>query len=91
MSSSTRRRSDPDGYLPEVEALPSRLNQVFLNLLVNAGQAIDGKGRIVIATGTEGDEAWVAVEDTGCGIPKPHLNRIFEPFSRPSRSGRERG
>jgi signal transduction histidine kinase len=68
------------GDLPEVEALPSRLNQVFLNLLINAGQAIDGKGRIVIATGTEGEEAWVAVEDTGRGIPKAHLNRIFEPF-----------
>jgi len=68
------------GDLPEVEVLPLRLNQVFLNLLVNAGQAIDGKGRIVITTGTEDAEAWVAVEDTGCGIPKAHLNRIFEPF-----------
>ncbi len=68
------------GDLPEIECLPSRLNQVFLNLLVNAGQAIDGKGSIVIATGTQGDEAWISVEDTGCGIPKEHLNRIFEPF-----------
>src|SRR4029453_2674893 len=68
------------GDLPEIECLPSRLNQVFLNLLVNAGQAIDGKGSIVIATGTRGEEAWISVEDTGCGIPKEHLNRIFEPF-----------
>ncbi len=68
------------GDLPEIECLPSRLNQVFLNLLVNAGQAIDGKGAIVIATGTLNDEAWISVEDTGCGIPKEHLNRIFEPF-----------
>ncbi len=68
------------GDLPEIECLPSRLNQVFLNLLVNAGQAIDDKGAIVIATGTRNDEAWISVEDTGCGIPKEHLNRIFEPF-----------
>ncbi len=68
------------GDLPEIECLPSRLNQVFLNLLVNAGQAIDGKGSIVIATGMRSQEAWISVEDTGCGIPKEHLNRIFEPF-----------
>ncbi len=68
------------GDLPEIECLPSRLNQVFLNLLVNAGQAIDGKGSIVIATGTRGEEAWISVEDSGCGIPREHLNRIFEPF-----------
>ncbi|NDP41668.1 MAG: GAF domain-containing protein [Aromatoleum sp.] len=68
------------GALPEVECLPSRLNQVFLNLLVNAGQAIEANGRLLIETGVEGTEAWIAVEDTGCGIPKEHLNRIFEPF-----------
>jgi two-component system NtrC family sensor kinase len=68
------------GDLPEVEALPSRLNQVFLNLLVNAAQSIAEKGHIVIATGVAGQEAWVCVEDTGCGIPKENLNRIFEPF-----------
>jgi signal transduction histidine kinase len=68
------------GEMPEIECLPSRLNQVFLNLLVNAGQSIVDKGRITITTGTEGDEGWVAIEDTGCGIPKDHLNRIFDPF-----------
>ena len=68
------------GTLPDVEALPLRLNQVFLNLLVNAGHSIVDKGRITIATGTAGDEAWVSIEDTGCGIPKANLNKIFEPF-----------
>jgi two-component system, NtrC family, sensor kinase len=68
------------GKLPEVECLPSRLNQVFLNLLVNAGQSIEANGTITIATGTEGEEVWIRIEDTGCGIPPEHLNRMFEPF-----------
>ena len=68
------------GALPEIECVPSRLNQVFLNLLVNAGQSIDGVGTITISTGVDGDEAWIAVADTGCGIPPENLNRIFDPF-----------
>jgi two-component system NtrC family sensor kinase len=68
------------GDLPEVECLPSRLNQVFLNLLVNAGHAIDTHGTITVSTGISGTDAWIRVSDTGCGIPADHLNRIFEPF-----------
>jgi signal transduction histidine kinase len=68
------------GDLPLVECLPSRINQVFLNMLVNAGQAIDANGTITIVSGVEGREAWFRFEDTGCGIRKEHLNRIFEPF-----------
>ena len=49
-------------------------------MAVRTGQAIADKGRITIATGAEGDEAWVSIEDTGCGIPQADLNRIFEPF-----------
>ncbi|TMH59641.1 MAG: GAF domain-containing protein [Betaproteobacteria bacterium] len=68
------------GSLPNVECLPSRLHQVFLNLIVNAGHAIEANGTITISTGTSGSEIWIRFEDTGCGIPKQHLNRIFEPF-----------
>ena len=68
------------GELPEIQCLPSRLNQVFLNLLVNAGHAIDANGTITVSTGVAGHEAWVRVVDTGCGIPPEHVNRIFEPF-----------
>ena len=68
------------GPLPDVQCMPSRLDQVFLNLLVNAGQSIDANGTITIATGVERDEAWVAVADTGCGITAENLNRIFDPF-----------
>jgi signal transduction histidine kinase len=68
------------GKLPDVECLPSRLNQVFLNLLVNAGQAIDAKGTITIATGADDVDVWVRIGDSGCGIPQEQLKRIFEPF-----------
>lgn len=77
------------GKLPEIVCLASQLNQVFMNLLVNAGQAISAKGTITIRTGVEGDMVWVAVGDSGCGIPPEHLNRIFEPFftTKPIGSG----
>jgi signal transduction histidine kinase len=68
------------GSLPDVECIPSRLHQVFLNLIVNAGQAIESSGKITVSTGTGANEVWIRFEDTGCGIPKAHLNRIFEPF-----------
>jgi len=68
------------GNLPDVECIPSRLHQVFLNLIVNAGQAIEASGTITISTGAGLSEIWIRFEDTGCGIPKEHLNRIFEPF-----------
>jgi len=68
------------GALPEIECMPSRLNQVFLNLLVNAGQSIDANGTITISTGVDDKDAWVSVADTGCGIAPENLNRIFDPF-----------
>ena len=68
------------GTVREVECMPSRLNQVFLNLIVNAGQAIAERGTITISTGSDDAEAWVSVADTGCGIPPESLNRIFDPF-----------
>lgn len=68
------------GRLPEVECVPAELNQVFMNLLVNAAQAIAERGRIVLRTGTENDAAWVEIADTGAGIPPEILSRIFDPF-----------
>ena len=66
--------------LPQVECMPSQINQVFLNLLVNAAQAIETKGVITIRTGIKGDEVWLEVEDTGKGIATEHLQKIFDPF-----------
>jgi signal transduction histidine kinase len=66
--------------LPDVECMPSQLNQVFMNMLINAAQAIETKGTITIRTGSGGDEVWVEVEDTGKGISPENLRRIFDPF-----------
>ncbi|CAN7651278.1 ATP-binding protein [Pseudorhodoferax sp. LjRoot39] len=69
------------GSLPEVECLPSELNQVFMNLLVNAAHAIQKeRGRITLRTGTQADKVWVEIEDDGTGIAKENLGRIFDPF-----------
>lgn len=68
------------GDIPEIVCLQSQLNQVFLNLLVNAGQAIKEKGEIAIQTGRAGGDVWVKISDTGEGITPEHINRLFEPF-----------
>lgn len=68
------------GELPLVPCIPPQLNQVFMNLLVNAAHAIPERGTITIRTGCEGDWVWVEVGDTGKGIAPENLNRIFEPF-----------
>lgn len=63
-----------------VEGDADALEQVVLNLLMNAGEALEGKGRIRIVSGRGPDEVWVAVEDTGRGIRPDVRERIFEPF-----------
>ena len=68
------------GDIPEVECRISQLNQVFMNLLVNAAQAIDGRGRITIRTSCDGDKVLVAISDTGNGMPPEVVSRIFDPF-----------
>lgn len=68
--------------LPEVECVPSQLNQVFLNILVNAAQAMpeSGRGTIAVRTRCEGVTVSIEIADTGCGIAPETLSRIFEPF-----------
>jgi two-component system NtrC family sensor kinase len=69
------------GTLPLVQCLASELNQVFMNLLVNAAHAIDKpRGTIHLRTGCTGPQVWVEVEDDGSGIAPDHLTRIFDPF-----------
>jgi signal transduction histidine kinase len=68
------------GTLPMIECMPSQLNQVFLNLLVNAGQAIKQRGVITIATRSHEHDVCVSISDDGVGIAPEHLKRIFDPF-----------
>jgi two-component system, NtrC family, sensor kinase len=71
---------DYDPALPLVNGHPQKLNQVFMNLLVNAAHAIEGHGIIRIKTYIEGNDIVVSVSDTGKGIAPENLTRIFEPF-----------
>ncbi len=70
--------------LPQVMIDAGQMEQVFLNILVNAGQAMEGAGggRLTVSTGTTGGGRWVFVriEDSGVGIPEEDLVRIFDPF-----------
>jgi two-component system, NtrC family, sensor kinase len=69
------------GELPEIECLPMQLNQVFMNLLVNAAHAIEGKrGTITIRSGTADDRIWLEFADDGCGMSAEVRQKIFDPF-----------
>jgi two-component system NtrC family sensor kinase len=68
------------GDTPKIECMPSQLNQVFMNLLINAAHAIEEHGQINIRTGHDETNVWLEVEDTGKGIAPENIGRIFEPF-----------
>jgi two-component system, NtrC family, sensor kinase len=66
--------------VPRLRARRTEIDQVFVNLISNAVQAMDGKGRLTLATRHQGNTITAQVSDTGCGIPKALLNKIFDPF-----------
>ena len=66
--------------IPQVECHSSQLNQVFMNLMVNAAHAIQEKGVLTIRTGQADEQVWVEIEDNGQGIAAENLKRIFDPF-----------
>ena len=67
------------GDLEDMECFPNRLNQVFMNVLVNAIQAMDGRGTITITTRRDGDSVVLEFADTGRGIPEGERARVFDP------------
>ncbi|MBB1075011.1 GAF domain-containing protein [Rhodoferax sp. 4810] len=66
--------------LPPVYCVASQINQVMMNLLVNAAQAIAERGRITVRTGLAGGQVWLEVQDTGSGMDAATQSRVFEPF-----------
>jgi len=67
------------GSLPKIACFPGQLNQVFLNLLINASQAIADKGEITISTGRENSKIRIEFADNGIGIPPEKIGRVFDP------------
>ncbi len=66
------------GVLPNIECYPNELNQVFMTLLLNASEAIEGEGTITVQTSTHNGEVSVTTADTGKGIPPDELAKIFD-------------
>ncbi|NTV12320.1 MAG: response regulator [Desulfobulbaceae bacterium] len=68
-----------------------QLGQVFINLLINAGHAIDTKGKITVSTRQENGWIFVSISDTGCGIPEEIRQKIFDPFFTTKEVGKGTG
>jgi signal transduction histidine kinase len=69
------------GEVPEIQCSPSQINQVFLNIITNAAQAIETQGEIVITTKLQdANHVAIKISDTGCGIPEENLSKIRDPF-----------
>ncbi len=79
------------GDIPEILCYPQELNQVFMNLLVNASHAIQQNGEIRIITSQRDHQVVVEISDTGCGIPPENLSRIFETFFTTKEVGKGTG
>ena len=79
------------GKLPRTMCYPQQINQVFVNLLINAVNAISDKGVITIKTWHKDDFVWMSVADTGVGIPRKNLIKIFEPFFTTKETGKGTG
>jgi signal transduction histidine kinase len=67
------------GDVPKVNCFPAQINQVFLNILTNANEAIVNEGEITVSTYTRDDTVYVKIKDTGVGIPEENRKRIFDP------------
>ncbi len=79
------------GTIPEVECLPGQINQVLMNILSNAIQAIPGEGKIFIKTWSEEPNIKISIKDTGCGIGDEIKQKIFDPFFTTKEVGKGTG
>ena len=79
------------GDIPKVHCCPQQLNQVFMNLLINAAQAIEKSGVVTIRTWADTTSVYVSVTDTGIGIPQETVSKIFEPFFTTKEVGKGTG
>ncbi len=66
------------GKIPAIKCFPNMLNQVFTNILINAAQSIENKGKVTICTRTAGENIAISIKDTGSGIDKSSLDKIFD-------------
>jgi len=82
-----------DPLLPPVSANRTKMGQVFMNVIINSAEAMDGQGRLEIGTGPAGDGGRIRIQitDTGRGIAEAHRKRLFEPFFSTKPRGRGTG
>ena len=79
------------GDLPRIQCYPQLLNQVFMNLLINAAHSIKERGEIKIQTRAKNGNVEIKISDTGSGIPKENLSKIFDPFFTTKEIGKGTG
>jgi len=81
-----------ESELPAIQANPGQLQQVFMNLIINAHHAMPEGGQLTVRTGRVPDsQIFIEIEDTGCGIPPEDVNRIFDPFFTTKEEGKGTG
>jgi signal transduction histidine kinase len=81
-----------EANLPQVDAAAGQLQQVFMNLIINAGHAMPEGGELTVRTGAiPEDRIFIEITDTGCGIPPESINRIFDPFFTTKEEGKGTG
>ncbi|MFQ5814987.1 MAG: ethylbenzene dehydrogenase-related protein [Candidatus Hydrothermarchaeaceae archaeon] len=84
-------RRDLYPHLPKVMASPEQLKEVFLNILINAQEAMPNEGSIFVETDVDEQDIKIKIRDTGIGIPEENINKIFDPFYTTKRDGKGTG
>ncbi len=77
--------------VPEIPLDEAKMKQVFMNMFLNAAEAMSGHGTLTISTRQEQGALTVRIKDTGCGIPREHLNKLFDPFFTTKKVGKGTG